>query len=79
MEISLFLKLSLRINQKLKNQPSKFKRSAELTALSAVLHVEELLKNQSENKVYFSHQLHQPESLFKSLEDYETINIKMDS
>ncbi|WP_426278795.1 saccharopine dehydrogenase [Chryseobacterium sp. S-02] len=55
------------------------KGQAELTALSATLHVEELFKNQSENKVYFSHQLHQPESLLKSLEDYETINIKMDS
>lgn len=55
------------------------KGQAELTALSAVLHVEELLKNQSENKVCFSHQLHQPESLLQSLKDYETITIKMNS
>lgn len=52
------------------------KGQAELTALSAVLHSEELLKNKLENNIYFSHQLHQPDSLFKSLNNYETIHIK---
>ncbi|MDH6250369.1 saccharopine dehydrogenase-like NADP-dependent oxidoreductase [Chryseobacterium sp. H1D6B] len=52
------------------------KGQAELTALSAVLHAEELLKNKLENNIYFSHQLHKPDSLFKSLNDYETIYIK---
>jgi saccharopine dehydrogenase-like NADP-dependent oxidoreductase len=52
------------------------KGQAELTALSAVLHTEELLKNKLENNIYFSHQLHQQDSLLKSLNDYETIHIK---
>ncbi|WES99734.1 saccharopine dehydrogenase [Chryseobacterium arthrosphaerae] len=50
---------------------------AELTALSAVLHTEELLKNPHENKVYFSHQLHEPLSLLEKLNAYETININV--
>lgn len=49
---------------------------AELTALSAVLHTEELLKNGHDNKIYFSHQLHQPFSLLEKLKAYETIHIK---
>lgn len=49
---------------------------AELTALSAVLHTEELLMNSHENKVYFSHQLHQPSILLDKLKAYETINIQ---
>lgn len=52
------------------------KGQAELTALSAVLHTEELLKNIHENKVYFSHQLHQPTSLLEKLNAYETISIQ---
>ena len=51
------------------------KGQAELTALSAVLHTEELLRNPHENKVYFSHQLHEPLSLLAQLDAYETINI----
>lgn len=51
------------------------KGQAELTALSAVLHTEELLRNPHENKVYFSHQLHEPLSLLTELNAYETINI----
>lgn len=51
------------------------KGQAELTALSAVLHTEELLRNPHENKVYFSHQLHEPLSLLAQLNAYETINI----
>lgn len=49
---------------------------AELTALSAVLHTEELLKNFHENNVYFSHQLHQPAALLEKLKAYETISIQ---
>lgn len=51
------------------------KGQAELTALSAVLHTEELLRNPHENKVYFSHQLHEPLSLLAQLDAYETVNI----
>lgn len=61
-------------NEKLSLQSTK--GQAELTALSAVLHMEELLKRTHENKVYFSHQLHQPSSLLEKLKAYETINIK---
>lgn len=53
------------------------KGQAELTALSAVLHTEELLKNNHDNKIYFSHQLYQGSSLFDSLKAYETINIQV--
>ncbi|MEI7488817.1 MAG: saccharopine dehydrogenase [Chryseobacterium sp.] len=53
------------------------KGQAELTALSAVLHTEELLKNSHDNKIYFSHQLYQGASLFDSLKAYETINIQV--
>lgn len=53
------------------------KGQAELTALSAVLHTEELLKNNHDNKIYFSHQLYQGSSLFDSLKAYETINIQI--
>ncbi|AZA49224.1 saccharopine dehydrogenase [Chryseobacterium carnipullorum] len=52
------------------------KGQAELTALSAVLHTEELLMSPHENKVYFSHQLHQPSILMDKLKAYETINIQ---
>ncbi|MBT2620386.1 saccharopine dehydrogenase [Chryseobacterium sp. ISL-6] len=52
------------------------KGQAELTALSAVLHTEELLNSRHENKVYFSHQLHKPEVLLDSLNSYESINIQ---
>ncbi|MDR6919476.1 MULTISPECIES: NAD-dependent epimerase/dehydratase family protein [Chryseobacterium] len=51
------------------------KGQAELTAFSAVLHMEELLMNTHENRIYFSHQLHQPEILLKRLKAYETISI----
>jgi saccharopine dehydrogenase-like NADP-dependent oxidoreductase len=53
------------------------KGQAELTALSAVLHTEELLRNPHENNVYFSHQLHEPLSLMTQLHTYETININV--
>lgn len=52
------------------------KGQAELTALSSVLHTEELLKGDLEKKIYFSHQLHQPDSLLAALNAYETITIK---
>ncbi len=55
------------------------KGQAELTALSAVLHTEELLRNPHENNVYFSHQLHEPLSLLAQLTAYETININIAS
>lgn len=53
------------------------KGQAELTALSAVLHTEELLRNPHENNVYFSHQLHEPLSLLAQLNAYETINTRI--
>ncbi|MFP3597250.1 saccharopine dehydrogenase [Chryseobacterium sp. SIMBA_029] len=53
------------------------KGQAELTALSAVLHTEELMKRHLENAIYFSHQLHRSDSLFAALNEYETINIKI--
>lgn len=53
------------------------KGQAELTALSAVLHSEELLRNPHENKVYFSHQLHDPLSLMAQLHAYDSININV--
>lgn len=52
------------------------KGQAELTALSAVLHTEELLKNIHENSIYFSHQLHHPSALLEKLKAYETINVQ---
>lgn len=52
---------------------------AELTALSAVLHTEELLKKRHENAVYFSHQLHEPASLLDSLRNYPSIIIQVES
>lgn len=51
------------------------KGQAELTALSAVLHTEALLKNRHGNKVYFGHQLHDPKALLHLLTSYKTINI----
>ncbi|PWN67840.1 saccharopine dehydrogenase [Chryseobacterium oncorhynchi] len=62
-------------NKKLSLQSTK--GQAELTALSAVLHAEELARNPHENKVYFSHQLHEPLSLLAQLNAYETININL--
>lgn len=53
------------------------KGQAELTALSAVLHIEELIRNPHRNKVYFSHQLHESLALLTQLNSYETINIKI--
>lgn len=53
------------------------KGQAELTALSAVLHTEELFRNPHENNIYFSHQLHEPLSLLSLLNAYETININI--
>lgn len=65
------------VSKKLSLQSTK--GQAELTALSAVLHTEELLKNSHENKIYFSHQLHQPLSLLEKLKAYETINMQSGS
>lgn len=53
------------------------KGQAELTALSTVLHTEELFRNPHENNVYFSHQLHEPLSLLSQLNACETININI--
>ncbi|UKB80997.1 NAD-dependent epimerase/dehydratase family protein [Chryseobacterium sp. MEBOG07] len=53
------------------------KGQAELTALSAVLHAEEIFRNPHENKVYFSHQLHEPSSLLAQLHAYDSINISV--
>ncbi|UKB82641.1 saccharopine dehydrogenase [Chryseobacterium sp. MEBOG06] len=53
------------------------KGQAELTALSAVIHTEELMRNPHENKVYFSHQLHEPLALMAQLNAYETVNINV--
>lgn len=52
------------------------KGQAELTAFSTVLHTEELLKGSHENRIYFSHQLHQPSSLLEKLNACETIHIQ---
>ena len=52
------------------------KGQAELTALSAVLHTEELMRGHHENAIYFSHQLHQPDSFFAALNEYQTITVK---
>ncbi|KFF02265.1 saccharopine dehydrogenase family protein [Chryseobacterium luteum] len=61
-------------NERLSLQSTK--GQAELTALSAVLHTEELLMNSHENNIYFSHQLHQPSLLLEKLKAYGSINIK---
>lgn len=53
------------------------KGQAELTALSAVLHTEELMRNPHENNVYFGHQLHEPLSLLTQLNAYQTINVNI--
>lgn len=55
------------------------KGQAELTALSAVIHTEELLRNPHENNIYFSHQLHEPLSLLAQLNAYESINTHITS
>lgn len=52
------------------------KGQAELTALSAVLHTEELLSGNHENRICFSHQLHEPSSLLEKLKACQTINIQ---
>jgi len=52
------------------------KGQAELTALAASLHAEILVKNELENKIYFAHQIHNPENLFQSLSEYEGITIE---
>ena len=62
-------------NKKISLQSTK--GQAELTALSAVLHAENMLNNSHENKIYFSHQLYQNSLLFDSLNAYETINIQV--
>lgn len=62
-------------NKKISLQSTK--GQAELTALSAVIHTEELLKNIHENRIYFSHQLYKGSSLFESLNAYEAINIQV--
>ncbi|MFP7655620.1 saccharopine dehydrogenase family protein [Chryseobacterium proteolyticum] len=50
---------------------------AELTALSAVLHAEKLLGSEKhDNRIYFSHQLHEPHDLMNSLNAYESIHIE---
>ena len=51
------------------------KGQAELTASSAVLHIENLLENPHENKLYFSHQLYHASSLSESLNAYESITV----
>jgi len=40
------------------------------------LHAEILVKNELENKIYFAHQIHNPENLFQSLSEYEGITIE---
>jgi len=53
------------------------KGQAELTALSAVLHTEQLFNNDFENKIYFSHQLYKDSNLIELLQAHGTINIKV--
>ena len=50
---------------------------AELTALSAVLHTEEILKDTLDNKIYFSHQIHRSDDLLSSLRSYPGINVQV--
>jgi len=64
-------------NQHKKISLQSLKGQAELTALSAVLHTEQLSNNHYENKVYFSHQLYKGSALIESLKNYKSINIKI--
>ena len=53
------------------------KGQAELTAFSAVLHVEKLLSKKIAKGIYFSHQIHSSEEIYEELTSYSTINIKI--
>jgi len=64
-------------NQHKKISLQSLKGQAELTALSAVLHTEQLSNNHYENKVYFNHQLYKSSALIESLKNYKSINIKI--
>lgn len=53
------------------------KGQAELTAFSAVLHVEKLLSEKVADGIYFSHQIHSSEEIYEELTGYNTINVKI--
>lgn len=52
------------------------KGQAELTALSAVLHAEQLMKKAHDSGIYFAHQLHQPHDLIQSLQQHSGMQIE---
>lgn len=49
---------------------------SELTAFSAVLHIEKMLENSNPNGIYFSHQLHQPQKFVDLLTSNKSITIQ---
>ncbi|CAA9195332.1 NAD-dependent epimerase/dehydratase family protein [Flavobacterium collinsii] len=53
------------------------KGQAELTAFSAVLHVERLLSESVAEGIYFSHQIHSPAEIYEALTSYSTISINI--
>ena len=53
------------------------KGQAELTAFSAVLHIENMLSEKVAAGIYFSHQLHSSREVYEALKNYSTINIKI--
>ncbi|BFM41418.1 hypothetical protein CFS9_00590 [Flavobacterium sp. CFS9] len=53
------------------------KGQAELTAFSAVLHIEKLLSEKVADGIYFSHQIHSSEEIYEELTGYNTINVKI--
>ncbi|WP_264524552.1 saccharopine dehydrogenase [Flavobacterium sp. N502536] len=53
------------------------KGQAELTAFSAVLHVEKLLSESVAEGIYFSHQIHSSSEIYEALSAYNTINVNI--
>ncbi|MCV9928923.1 saccharopine dehydrogenase [Flavobacterium sp. LS1R49] len=53
------------------------KGQAELTAFSTVLHIEKMLSETLSNGIYFSHQMHSSQEIYKALNSYNTINLKI--
>jgi hypothetical protein len=48
---------------------------AELTSLATVLHIEQLLKNEYDVGIYFSHQIHKPAPFVENLLTKKSIEI----
>lgn len=53
------------------------KGQAELTAFSTVLHIEKMLDETISDGIYFSHQIHSPQEIYEALENYHTVNLKI--